>query len=130
MLKYGSDKPDLRNPLEISDITEIFRRDDVNFEIFKKLVNEGSIVRGIVTSNTHEKPRSFFDGIDKWAKDEGSSGLAYFSFENSNKLTAKGPVGKFFSEKCLKEIMKLTKIPKKMNLATILFQCLKVIMTI
>ncbi|MDC3163628.1 aspartate--tRNA ligase [Candidatus Pelagibacter sp.] len=107
MLKYGSDKPDLRNPLEISDITEIFRRDDVNFEIFKKLVNEGSIVRGIVTRNTHEKPRSFFDGIDKWAKDEGTSGLAYFSFEKSNNLTAKGPVGKFFSEECLKEIMKL-----------------------
>ena len=65
MLKYGSDKPDLRNPLEIADITEIFKRDDVNFEIFKKLVIKGSIVRGIVTKNTSEKPRSFFDGIDK-----------------------------------------------------------------
>ena len=106
MLKYGSDKPDLRNPLLISDITEIFKRDDVNFEIFKKLVNKGSIVRGIVTKNTSEKPRSFFDGIDKWAKNEGSSGLAYFSIENSNKLIAKGPVGKFFSEESLKEIMK------------------------
>ena len=106
MLKYGSDKPDLRNPLEIADITEIFKRDDVNFEIFKKLVIKGSIVRGIVTKNTSEKPRSFFDGIDKWAKDEGSSGLAYFSIENSDKLIAKGPVGKFFSEQSLKEIMK------------------------
>ena len=105
MLKYGSDKPDLRNPLEIADITEIFKRDDVNFEIFKKLVNKGSIVRGIVTKNTSEKPRSFFDGIDKWAKDEGSSGLAYFSIENSDKLNAKGPVGKFFSEESLKDIM-------------------------
>ncbi len=105
MLKYGSDKPDLRNPLEIADITEIFKRDDVNFEIFKKLVKNGSIVRGIVTKNTSEKPRSFFDGIDKWAKDEGSSGLAYFSIENSDKLRAKGPVGKFFSEQSLKELM-------------------------
>ena len=105
MLKYGSDKPDLRNPLEIADITEIFKRDDVNFEIFKKLVIKGSIVRGIVTKNTSEKPRSFFDGIDKWAKDEGSSGLAYFSIENSDKLIAKGPVGKFFSEQSLREIM-------------------------
>ncbi len=105
MLKYGSDKPDLRNPLEIKDITEIFKRDDVNFEIFKKLVMKGSIVRGIVTKNTSEKPRSFFDGIDKWAKDEGSSGLAYFSIENLKKLSAKGPVGKFFSEQSLKEIM-------------------------
>ena len=106
MLKYGSDKPDLRNPLEIADITEIFKRDDVNFEIFKKLVIKGSIVRGIVTKNTSEKSRSFFDGIDKWAKDEGSSGLAYFSIENSNTLSAKGPVGKFFSEESLKQIMK------------------------
>ena len=105
MLKYGSDKPDLRNPLEIADITEIFKRDDVNFEIFKKLVSEGSIVRGIVTKNTSQKPRSFFDGIDKWAKDEGSNGLAYFSIENSEKLSAKGPVGKFFSEESIKEIM-------------------------
>ena len=105
MLKYGSDKPDLRNPLEIADITEIFKRDDVNFEIFKKLVSKGSIVRGIVTKNTSQKPRSFFDGIDKWAKDEGSSGLAYFSIENSEKLSAKGPVGKFFSEETIKEIM-------------------------
>ncbi len=105
MLKYGSDKPDLRNPLEISDITEIFKRDDVNFEIFKKLVIKGYIVRGIVTKNTSGKPRSFFDGIDKWAKDEGSSGLAYFSIEISDKLNAKGPVGKFFSEESLKEIM-------------------------
>ncbi len=107
MLKYGSDKPDLRNPLIISDITEIFKRDDVSFEIFKKLVSEGSIVRGIVTKNTLERSRSFFDGIDKWAKNEGSSGLAYFSIENKEKLTAKGPIGKFFSEECLKEIMKL-----------------------
>ena len=91
----------------ISDITEIFKRDDVSFEIFKKLVSEGSIVRGIVTKNTLERSRSFFDGIDKWAKNEGSSGLAYFSIENKEKLTAKGPIGKFFSEECLKEIMKL-----------------------
>ena len=109
MLKYGSDKPDLRNPLEISEITEIFKRDDVNFDIFKKLVNKGSIVRGIKTKNTSEKARSFFDGIDKWAKEEGSSGLAYFSIEGSDRLQAKGPVGKFFSEEALKEIMKLMK---------------------
>ena len=49
MLKYGTDKPDLRNPLIINDITEIFSRDDVSFEIFKKLVKSGSEVRCIVT---------------------------------------------------------------------------------
>jgi aspartyl-tRNA synthetase len=59
MLKYGSDKPDLRNPLLISDLTSIFTREDVTFEIFKKLVRLGSKVRCIVTQNTKDKPRSF-----------------------------------------------------------------------
>jgi aspartyl-tRNA synthetase len=108
MLKYGSDKPDLRNPLIINDITEIFSRKDVTFEIFKKLVKSGSKVRCIVTKNTKDKPRSFFDNIDKWAKDQGASGLAYFTFEKDKEISGKGPVGKFFSEDSLKEIMLLT----------------------
>ena len=58
MLSYGTDKPDLRNPLKINDITKIFSRDDVKFDIFKKLVKEGSKVRCIVTKNK-DKPRSF-----------------------------------------------------------------------
>ncbi len=107
MLKYGSDKPDLRNPIIISDITDIFRRDDVKFEIFKKLVKSGSIVRGLVAKNTSDKPRSFFDGIDKWAKDQGSSGLAYFTLEKDKMISGKGPIGKFFSEDALKEIMNI-----------------------
>jgi len=109
MLKYGSDKPDLRNPLIINDITEIFNRDDISFDIFKKLVRSGSKVRSITTKDTKDKPRSFFDNIDKWAKDQGASGLAYFTFEKDNKISAKGPVGKFFSEEALIEIMKITK---------------------
>ena len=108
MLKYGSDKPDLRNPLIISDLSNIFTRDDVTFEIFKKLVKSGSKVRCIVTKNTKEKPRSFFDNIDKWAKDQGASGLAYFTIEKNENISAKGPVGKFFSEESLLEIMKIT----------------------
>ena len=108
LLKYGTDKPDLRNPLIIHDITKVFTRDDVSFDIFKKLVKSGSSVRCIVTKNTKEKPRSFFDNIDKWAKDQGASGLAYFTIEKENEIKAKGPVGKFFSEKALEEIMKLT----------------------
>jgi aspartyl-tRNA synthetase len=109
MLKYGSDKPDLRNPLIINDITEIFNRKDVSFDIFKKLVKSGSKVRSIRTKDTKDKPRSFFDNIDKWAKDQGASGLAYFTFEKDNKISAKGPIGKFFSELALLEIMKITK---------------------
>ena len=105
MIKYGTDKPDLRNPLIITDITEIFLREDVSFEIFKKLVKSGSKVRCIVTKNTKDKPRSFFDNIDKWAKEQGASGLAYFTIENEKEISAKGPVGKFFSIDSLNEIM-------------------------
>ncbi len=108
MLKFGSDKPDLRNPLIISDITKLFERDDISLEIFKNLVKKGSIVRSIVTKNTKDKPRSFFDGIDKWAKEQGSSGLAYFTLEKNDKIIGKGPVGKFFSEESLIELMKIT----------------------
>ena len=107
MLNYGTDKPDLRNPLLIYDITKIFTRDDVKFDIFKKLVKSGSVVRCIVTKDTKDKPRSFFDNIDKWAKDQGASGLAYFTIEKNEKISGKGPVGKFFSEDSLKEIMKI-----------------------
>ncbi len=106
MMKYGTDKPDLRNPLIINDLTNLFTREDVTFEIFKKLVKAGSIVRGIITKNTKDKPRSFFDNIDKWAKEQGASGLAYFTIEKDKELKGKGPVGKFFSENSLKELMK------------------------
>ena len=108
MLRYGSDKPDLRNPLIISDLTEVFKRDDIKFEIFKKMVKSGSKVRCIVTKKTKDKPRSFFDNIDKWAKEQGASGLAYFTLEKNETISAKGPVGKFFSEDSLKEIIKIT----------------------
>ena len=107
MEKYGTDKPDLRNPLLIKDITQIFVREDVKFDIFKKLVKSGSLVRAIVTKNTKDKPRSFFDNLDKWAKDQGASGLAYFTIEQEKSLIGKGPIGKFFSEESIEEIMKI-----------------------
>ena len=107
MEKYGTDKPDLRNPLIIQNITDIFRRDDVKFDIFKKLVKKGSVVKTIITKNTKDKPRSFFDNIDRWAKEQGASGLAYFTLEQEGEIKGKGPVGKFFSEEALKEIMKI-----------------------
>ena len=106
MKKYGTDKPDLRNPLIIQEITSLFKREDVKFDLFKKLVKTGSIVRAIVTKNTKDKPRSFFENIDKWAKEQGASGLAYFTLEKQEKIKGKGPVGKFFSEDSLRELMK------------------------
>ena len=108
MLKYGTDKPDLRNPLLIYEVTNIFTREDIKFEIFKKLISSGSKVRTIVTKKTKDKPRSFFDNIDKWAKEQGASGLAYFTIEKDKKISAKGSVGKFFSENALIEIMRVT----------------------
>ncbi len=105
--RYGTDKPDLRNPLIIKDVTSIFSRDDIKFDIFKKLVKSGASVKAILTKNTKNKSRSFFDNIDKWAKEQGGSGLAYFTIEKEQKISAKGPVGKFFSEDSLKEIMKI-----------------------
>ena len=109
MLNYGTDKPDLRNPLLIHDITKVFSRDDVKFDIFKKLVKSGSLVRCIVTKKTQDKPRSFFDNVDKWAKEQGASGLAYFTIFKEKNISGKGPVGKFFGENSIKEIMKITK---------------------
>ena len=106
MMMYCTDKPDLRNPLKIYELTELFKRDDVKFDIFNKLVKSGSIVKAIITKKTKNKPRSFFDQIDKWAKDQGGSGLAYFTIEKDKEIKGKGPVGKFFSENSLKELMK------------------------
>ena len=108
MMNYGTDKPDLRNPLIIKDVTEIFTRNDVKFEIFKKLVKSGSSVRAIVTKKTKDKPRSFFDGIDNWAKEQGSSGLAYFTFEKNKEIQGRGPIGKFFEAESIKKIMEIT----------------------
>ena len=107
MLKFGTDKPDLRNPIEINDVTEIFEREDVKLEIFKKLIQKKSVVRCMVAKNVSSKPRSFFDNLDKGAKTEGASGLGYIILESNNgKLEGKGPIAKFFSEDALNTLCK------------------------
>ena len=111
MLKYGTDKPDLRNPIEIFDVTEVFKRDDVKLDIFKKLIEKGGVVRAIPAPKTSSKPRSFFDGYNNWAKDEGGKGLGYIILEKNNgKLIGKGPIGKFFSEESISELVKFCKL--------------------
>ena len=108
MLKYGTDKPDLRNPLEIFDVTELMKRDDVKLDIFKKSITKGAIVRALNAPNTSSKPRSFFDGYNNWAKEEGAKGLGYITFEKDNKkIVGKGPIAKFFSENAINELMKI-----------------------
>ncbi len=88
MLKYGSDKPDLRNPLEIEDVTEVFRGSD--FALFANLIDEGGFVRGIMVPNSANKPRSFFDKLNEWAKKEGQGGLGYVICDKDG--TYKGPI--------------------------------------
>ena len=121
MLKYGTDKPDLRNPIEIFDVTSITQREDVKLEIFKKLVKKGAIVRAIPAPNTASKPRSFFDEINNWAKEEGAKGLGYILLEKiEGKLLGKGPIAKFFSESAINEIVKTCSLNEN---DTVFFSC-------
>ena len=121
--KYGTDKPDLRNPIELIDVTEIFKSKEVGLKIFKEIISKGGIVKAIPVSDTHTKPRSFFDGLNNWAISEGASGLAYITFENDgSKIVGKGPIAKFFSEEALIKLLKLCKINEK---DSIFFVCNK-----
>jgi len=111
MLKYGTDKPDLRNPIEIFDVTEIMKREDVKIDIFKKLIKNGSIVRAIPAPGSSSKPRSFFDDYNNWAKEEGGKGLAYIILEKNNeKVIGKGPIAKLFSKNAMIELVKHCKL--------------------
>ena len=89
MLKYGSDKPDLRNPLDIADVTEIFR--DSGFGIFAKAVAAGAVVRAIPAPGDRRRPRSFFDKLNEWAREQGAAGLGYVIFAEGG---GKGPIAK------------------------------------
>ena len=80
--KFGTDKPDLRNPIEISDVTEIIDSDDVSLELFKKLIKKGCIVK--LYPPFKQINQSFFDNLNKWSIDEGAKGLAYLSFEDTS----------------------------------------------
>ncbi len=95
MLKYGSDKPDLRNPLEIVDVTEVFARDDVEFKAFKGVIAKGGVVRAIRAPKVADQPRSFFDKLNSWAQGEGAPGLGYVLFADGE---GKGPIAKFIPE--------------------------------
>jgi aspartyl-tRNA synthetase len=75
LLKYGSDKPDLRNPLLISDVGEHFKGS--GFGLFAGLVEKGAVVRAIPAPRTAEKSRKFFDEMNEWARGEGFAGLGY-----------------------------------------------------
>ncbi len=125
MLDYGVDKPDLRNPIKIADVTEVFERDDVAFRAFKEVIKAGGVVRAIPAPGAARQPRSFFDKLNDWARGEGAPGLGYIIFEKktetqvwqnevdvsghvvgknvpyqsiTGELIGKGPIAKFLPE--------------------------------
>jgi aspartyl-tRNA synthetase len=116
MLKYGSDKPDLRNPIEISDVTDVF--DGSDFTIFRENIKKGFVVRAIPAPKTSEKSRKFFDLITEFAVSEGAGGLGYITFDESG--LAKGPIAKFLSDD---RITKLKEIASISNGDSVFFAC-------
>jgi aspartyl-tRNA synthetase len=105
MLKYGSDKPDLRNPLLISDVTSVFKRPDVEFRAFRGVIDQGGVVRAIRAPKVSDRPRSFFDKLNDWAKEIGAPGLGYITFEAG---TGKGPIARFVGVEAQTELRALT----------------------
>ena len=103
MLKYGSDKPDLRNPIEITDATDIWRGTD--FKIFAGPIAKGAVVRAIPAAGAAAKPRSFFDKLNAWAREEGMGGLGYIIFEGGE---GKGPIAKFLDTTRMQALKKAT----------------------
>lgn len=103
MFKYGTDKPDLRNPLEIVDVTDVFKRDDVTFNAFKGIIEKGGVVRAIRAPNVGDRPRSFFDKLNDWARGEGAPGLGYILIKDGE---GAGPISKFVPAEAQAELNK------------------------
>ncbi|MCH8685293.1 aspartate--tRNA ligase [Pedomonas mirosovicensis] len=100
MLKYGNDKPDLRNPIVIQDVTEIFRGS--GFGIFARSIETGAVVRAIPAPDAGLRPRSFFDGTNDWARQEGYAGLGYINFKDG---VAGGPIAKNIGEERVQQLV-------------------------
>jgi aspartyl-tRNA synthetase len=99
MVKYGTDKPDLRIPIVIQDVSDVFRVS--KFNAFRSVVEKGGVVRAIPVKGIADKPRSFFDKLVEYAQSLGSKGLAYLVWEGG---VIKGPILKFLSEDELKTL--------------------------
>ncbi|MSP44207.1 MAG: aspartate--tRNA ligase [Alphaproteobacteria bacterium] len=112
MLKYGSDKPDLRNPIEICDLTDFFALDEVTFNAFKKPITAGGVVRAIPAPGAMSQPRSFFDKLNEWARSEmGAPGLGYVILEEeAGVLAGRGPIAKFIPSGVLAQMAARAKV--------------------
>lgn len=116
MLKYGIDKPDLRNPLIICDATEIFVGS--GFSIFTKQIEAGAKIRAIPAPKCSNQPRSFFDKTIEFAQSHGAKGLAYINFDENGE--AKGPIAKFLAPEKLAELKKIANLE---NGDAVFFSC-------
>jgi aspartyl-tRNA synthetase len=104
MLRYGSDKPDLRNPLVIVDLSDEFNEASVTFNAFKRVIAAGGVVRGIPAPRAAAQPRSWFDKLNDWARqDMGAPGLGYIVFDAEG---GKGPIAKFIPADVQARMMK------------------------
>jgi aspartyl-tRNA synthetase len=102
LLRYGTDKPDLRNPLVIAEAGEVFRGS--SFKVFASALESGSVVRALAVPGAAAQPRSFFDKLNDWARGEGAPGLGYITFAEG---VAKGPIAKFLDEPRLQKLRAL-----------------------
>jgi aspartyl-tRNA synthetase len=102
MARYGSDKPDLRNPLVIADVTEVFRGS--GFAVFASAIEQGAVVRGLRAPGAAGQPRSFFDKLNQWAREQGAPGLGYVVLADA---AARGPIAKFLDAPRLARLRQL-----------------------
>jgi aspartyl-tRNA synthetase len=103
MARYGTDKPDLRNPLASADVTEVFRGS--SFAVFAGAIEQGAIVRGLRAPGAAAQPRSFFDRLQAWAREQGAPGLGYVVLADGS---ARGPIAKFLDEARLARLREAT----------------------
>jgi aspartyl-tRNA synthetase len=103
LLSFGTDKPDLRNPLRIYDVGEVFAGSD--FKVFAGIVAKGGVVRAVRAPKAGSQPRSFFDKLNSWAQGEGKPGLGYITLDAG---TGKGPIAKFVADERLAKLKALT----------------------
>lgn len=103
MLHYGCDKPDLRNPLLIEDVSDIFV--ESTFAVFVDAVKKGQVVRAISVKDADKQPRSFFDKLNDWAKENEMPGLGYVTYSGEN---TKGPIAKFLTAEQLQTLKNRT----------------------
>jgi aspartyl-tRNA synthetase len=103
MARYGTDKPDLRNPLVITDVTDVFRGS--GFTVFASAIEQGAIVRGLRVPGAAAQPRSFFDKLNQWAREQGAPGLGYVTLAEG---AARGPIAKFVDAPRLARLREIT----------------------